>query len=72
MANESMDAPGLLDAAARLVEKALGQLDTTEKGRCKECSHRWFNSMAQARAHENLLPLPSRLRSIAQKVRDDR
>ncbi len=68
MANEEMSAPAMLEAAARLVTRALGKLDTTEEPRCKECGLRRFANKEEARVHENLSPLPSRLRHAAAKL----
>ena len=68
MANEEMTAPAMLEAAARLVTRALGKLDTTEEPRCRECGLRRFANKEEARVYENLSPLPSRLRHAAAKL----
>lgn len=53
-----------LEAAARLVELALRQLDTKSVP-CATCSARLFKRYDQARVYESLSDLPTKLRRAA-------
>ena len=59
-----MDVGGLLNAAARLVEKALLKLDM-EEAPCPHCTTRLFRDREQGRIYEMLTDTPDRLRKAA-------
>lgn len=62
--NEEMSADGLLQSAARLVERAIMKLNMNET-RCSECSGRHFENRVHAKAYERLTNTPTRLREVA-------
>jgi hypothetical protein len=62
----SLDAPGLLAAAARLVDRALLKLDTAQAP-CQVCGGALWKDRDHARVYEQLANIPDRLRkSVAQ------
>jgi hypothetical protein len=63
--NEEMGPAGLLRAAARLVERAQAQLDTTQTLRCAHCGSRRFNDIAQARVADRIAETPRKLAEAA-------
>lgn len=65
MENETLPPDGLFDAAARLIERALEQLDRREHQRCVECGSRNFSNRAHARIQEWTENMPARLRRAA-------
>lgn len=65
--NQEMRASALLASAARLVERALGQLDIEEYD-CDKCGRKSFKNNTEARVRESLMALPSRLLSAAEKL----
>lgn len=66
--NETLNPPALLEAAARLVTRAIRQLDATEEAPCPTCHLRRFRNKEEARVYESLSALPSRLRNAAAKL----
>lgn len=67
MANESMNAAGLLQAAAQLVDRALAQLDMSAEV-CGECQRRRFVNIDYARVFDGLEHVPERLRQGALRL----
>lgn len=70
MANETMSPVALLDAAAKLVERALGQLDATGD-RCPTCNLKNFRNWSQAKVHRDLSAIPERLRQSSAQLRNE-
>lgn len=68
MANETMGAPALLDAAAQLIERALGQLDASEERRCPTCNLRQFTNWEQEKVRRELMAVPARLRHASGRL----
>jgi hypothetical protein len=64
-----MDATGLLQSAARLVERAIMKLDVHETA-CASCGGRHFDNRTHAKAYERLANTPERLRQVAVLLRD--
>lgn len=56
-----------LRSAARLVERALDQLDLKEAP-CAHCGTRLFHNMPEAKINEALANTPERLRSAADRL----
>lgn len=65
--NREMDAPGLLRSAARLVERALGQLNAARRV-CPECSVLLYEDKDQGRVHEQFAETPRKLREAANRL----
>lgn len=66
MARE-LNASALLRNAARLVERALIQLNTTEV-RCQCCNDRLFENIDHAKVYEQFTDLSVKLRAAADRV----
>lgn len=62
-----MDAPSLLRAAARLVDRALLKLDTQHTP-CTGCGRKHHRNIDQAQAYERLSDTPHRLEREADKL----
>lgn len=62
-----MDAPSLLRAAGRLIERALIKLDMREKP-CGECGYRHFHNKLDARIYERFSNSPSKLNEAADEL----
>ena len=65
--NEEMKASDLLRAAARLIDKAIAQLDPKE-GTCDRCGHREFGNKPVAKVLEQLVDQPAKLRQQAARL----
>lgn len=63
-----MRAPDLLRRAARDIEDALKQLDTSPAGKCDSCGRAKWTNVEHAHVAENIGPVPERLRRAASKV----
>ncbi len=66
MATE-LDAPDLLRSAARLIERALIQLDVRESN-CLECGTRQFRNLAHAKVYEVTTDKPRQLQEAASRL----
>lgn len=60
-----MNAQGLLQAAARLIEKALIKLDTKSVD-CPHCETQLFRNRDHGRVYERLSDTPTKLRNCAE------
>lgn len=65
--NDEMNPQGLLKAAARLVERALGKLDMTAHD-CPHCDRHLFLNLDHARIFEQFSELPAKLRNAATQL----
>ena len=65
----TLPAPALLRSAAKLIERALIQIDMAEAP-CPTCETRLFRSRDSARVYEQLTDLPQRLHAAAAKLED--
>ena len=66
--NEEMKAPDLLRAAARLVDRAVLQLDMAPLPDCRECGRHRTSNVLHARIYEQLSDLPEKLKLAADKL----
>jgi len=66
--NEEMSADRLLEAAARLIERALIKLDTTAEN-CHECGRREWHNIDHAKIYERFTDTPSQLNDAAVQLR---
>lgn len=68
MANTEMPAPELLISAARLIERAAAQLNTTSR-KCPCCNDDLYENLDHARvANQQLKELPEKLRAAAARI----
>jgi hypothetical protein len=65
--NEEMSAPGLLRAAARLVDKAMAKLNATSAP-CTCCDLPLYENVDHARVWQQLNELPKRLKEAAERL----
>lgn len=68
MANEQLPPPELLRAAARLIDLALAELDTTSAA-CTACNCKRYVNFDHARVYEQLQHVPARLRSASNRLK---
>lgn len=61
---EEMDAPGLLNAAARLIDRALAKLDTTTV-ECPCCARLLVANTVHSRVYEQFAETPNKLRNAS-------
>jgi hypothetical protein len=59
--NEEMTAPAMLEAAARLVSRALDKLDVEQIANCERCRSKRFRNPKEAQVFKNLRNVPHRL-----------
>ncbi len=64
----AMDATGLLEAAARLVERAIIQLNVS-KTECLGCGGQLFENRTHAKVYERITNTPDKLRDAAELLR---
>lgn len=69
--NESMPTPALLENAAKLIERALTQLNPRRYD-CLECGRPAYVDEIDGKANERLANLPNKLRQVATRLRDRR
>lgn len=65
--NTEMKAPDLLRSAAKLIERALVQLDTTSAP-CPHCRTTLFRNLDHGRVTEQLSNLPGKLIALAGRI----
>lgn len=65
--NQEMKPAEQLRSAARLIERALTQLDLNERP-CKDCGTRLFDNREHGKINEALVNVPERLRANADRL----